>query len=470
MALAQLALAQLAVPTPHAPAALHVTEYDVARTPPRGTPGWTLNANGCPAGKRNAAVNQCLAAVQEAAQHSGLEVRGFKLVNDGPDRWRWSGHPEGYQPEDHVPPGCSFDSVSKTATFNNDTAGGSSELYQSVCGQPRQPSTPRNDYATPASPLRVAVLCVGGLRGFTAERAQRLALHLLTRARTDLFLCNEPGDVLDAEARRVLESGAETVFEAETWTYEHLANLTRTAPGSREGELTNGLKANGHGIESAVNSWALRVKMCYEASIRRTDREYDFFIRTRPDLVFDAPLPSPASWSMGAVSSRARAYAGPARFTVASMAYRPDYCGGSTASPEECEIMDDQFFIVPEALASVVFSFGASRTVSYDSPDWCTTPPLRNCRQPQEMALKCQYTSSASFSEMDFTHFVAVRHKLPLAVIGVPAFLSKQGITADRTEQGELPTDWDELRACECGTTPLWAADLGYTMGSGTPS
>ena len=129
-----------------------------------------------------------------------------------------------------------------------------------------------------------------------------------------------------------------------------------------------------------------------------------------------------------------------------------------------------QFFIVPEALASAVFSFGASRTVSYDSPDWCTAPPLRNCRQPQEMALKCPYTSSASFSEMDFTHFVAVRHKLPLAVIGVPAFLSKHGIVADRAEQGELPTDWDELRACECGTTPLWAADLGVTMGSGPPS
>ena len=102
---------------------------------------------------------------------------------------------------------------------------------------------------------------------------------------------------------------------------------------------------------------------------------------------------------------------------------------------------------MPEALASAVFSFGASRTVSYDSPDWCTAPPLRNCRQPQEMALKCPYTSSASFSEMDFTHFVAVRHKLPLAVIGVPAFLSKHGIVADRAEQGELPTDWDERRA-----------------------
>ena len=449
----------LALPTPRTPAALHVTEYDVARTPP----AWTLGARGCPASKRNAAAHQCLAAVQEAAQRFGLEVRGFESVNDGPARWKSGGHPGAYRPEAHVPPGCSFSRVSKTAIFNNDTAGGSSELYQSVCGQPQQSSTPKNESVTPASPLRVAVLCVGGLRGFTSERAERLSAHLLTQARTDLYLCNEPGDMLDAEARRVLGVGAETVFEP---LKNALANHTRVPHGSREGELTNRLKAIGHGIESAENNWAFRVTMCYEASIRRNDREYDFFVRTRPDLVFDAPLPSPASWSTEAVSSRARAYAGPARFTVASMAWRPDYCGGNAAAAEECEIMDDQFYIVPAPLASVVFSFGASPTVSYDSPNWCSMPPLRNCRQPPEMAVKCPYTSSASFSEMDLTHFVAVRHKLPLAVIGVPAFLSKQGITADRTEQGELPTDWDELRACECGTIPLWAADLGFTKGS----
>ena len=340
----------------------------------------------------------------------------------------------------------------------------------------RESWTAGNDSAT--SPLRVAVLCVGGLRGFTTERAQRLALHLLTQARTDLFLCNEPGEMLEADARRVLQSGAETVFEEETWTYEHiknaLANRTRVTHGGREGEGRTGPKSIGQGIEVAVHEWALRVNMCYEASMRRDGRAlratYDFFIRIRPDLVFDAPLPLPGSWSTRAVSSRARAYAGPTRFTVASMAWRPNDCGGSAASPKECEIMDDQFYIVPEALASTVFSFGASRTVNYESPDWCTVPPLRNCRQPPEMAANCAYTSSTRFSEIDLTHFVAVRHKLPLAMIAVPAFLSKQGITADRTEQGELPTDWDELRACECGTTPLWAADLGYTMGSGIPS
>ena len=96
-------------------------------------------------------------------------------------------------------------------------------------------------------------------------------------------------------------------------------------------------------------------------------------------------------------------------------------------------VMDDQFYVVPEALASAVFSFGASRTVTYDSPDWCTEPPLRNCRQRAGPGI-CRYR--ARFSEMDLTHFVAVRHKLPVVVIAVPAFLSTQGVDANRDDQG----------------------------------
>ena len=51
-----------------------------------------------------------------------------------------------------------------------------------------------------------------------------------------------------------------------------------------------------------------------------------------------------------------------------------------------------------------------------------------------------------------------------VVAIAVPAFLSTQGVDADRKDQGELrayhPTDWDEPRACEVGSTPLWAANL----------
>ena len=474
MALSLASHLALAVPMPHAMAALRGTTDDVPRTPL----GWTLNVNGCPAGQQNAAASECLAAAREAAQPSGLEVLGFKTVNDGPAA--------------HVPPGCSYNRARKTAIFNSNPAGASSEWYQTVCGQ----SLPENDSATPVSPLRVAVLCSGGLRGFTAERAQRLVTHLLSRARTDLFLCNQPGDVLDTEARRVLESGAETVIEEDAWPYEHLKNLALVlgadflAP-TWKPATSRGLPAvpaqyppdddegdsfvppasgrppaiDKHPITSTPHEWALRVTQCYKASILHNDREgrapYDFFVRTRPDLVFDAPLPLPASWSTSAVSSRARAYAGPAHFTVAHQAWQPNNCGGSAAAPEEGMGMDDQYYIVPEPLASAVFSFGASRTVTYDSPDWCTKPPLRNCRQQAGPGL-CRYR--ARFSEMDLTHFVAVRHKLPLVVIAVPAFLSTQGVDADRVDQGELgayhPRDWDEPRACEVGTTPLWAANL----------
>ena len=479
MALSLASHLALAVPTPHASAALRGTTDDVPRTPP----GWNLNVNGCPAGQQTAAASECLAAAREAAQPSGLEVLGFKMVNDGPAA--------------HVPPGCSYNRARKTAIFNSNPAGASSEWYQAVCGQ-----SSGNGSATPVSPLRIAVLCAGGLRGFTAERAQRLVTHLFSRAHTDLFLCNQPGDVLDTEARRVLESGAETVVEEDAWPYEHLKNALayRTqikaflAP-TWEPVTRSGLPAvpaqyppddddswvppasgrppeiDKHPIMSTSHEWALRVTQCYKASIRHNDRElrapYDFFVRTRPDLVFDAPLPLPASWSTSAVSSRARAYAGPAHFTVAHQAWQSTNCGGSAAAPEECMIMDDQFYIVPEALASAVFSFGESRTVTYDSPDWCTKPPLRHCRQPAEPGM-CRY--GARFSEMDLTHFVAVRHKLPVAVIAVPAFLSTQGVDADRVDQGKLgayhPTDWDEPRACEVGTTPLWAADLSDLGGT----
>ena len=462
----------LAVPAPRASAALSGTAEGVPRTPP----GWTLNANGCPAGQQPPLASECLAAAREAAQSSGLEVLGFKTVNDGPAA--------------HVPPGCSYNRARKTAIFNRNPAGASSEWYQPVCG----PSS-GNGSATPVSPLRVAVLCAGQLRGFTAERAQRMVTHLLSRARTDLFLCNQPGDVLDTEARRVLESGAETVIEEDARPYEHLksalahrtqlrAYLAPTyEPVSRRGlpavpaqyppdddEGDWAPPASGRPpeidarpITSPAHEWAQRLLQCYTASIRYNEQKlrapYDFFVRTRPDLVFDAPLPLPASWSTGAVSARARAYAGSAHFTVAHQALQSTSCGGSAAAPEECMVMDDQFYIVPEALASAVFSFGASRTVTYDSPDWCTEPPLRNCRQRAG-----PYPCRPRFSEMDLTHFVAVRHKLPVVAIAVPAFLSTQGVDADRKDQGELrayhPTDWDEPRACEVGSTPLWAANL----------
>ena len=115
--LAMLAAALvLAVPTPLPPAALSGTKLDPARTSSR-TSAWALNANECPAGQRNAAASECLAAVQEAAQSAGVEV-GSRIKNVD------SGSKVG------VPPGCSYSRVSKNAIFNVNPAGRSDERYQ----------------------------------------------------------------------------------------------------------------------------------------------------------------------------------------------------------------------------------------------------------------------------------------------------------------------------------------------------
>ena len=79
--------------------------------------GWTLNPNECPAGQRNAAASECLAAVQEAARNAGEDVPSrIKHLDDGSDTG--------------VPAGCSYSRVSKAAIFNSNAAGRSSDKYQ----------------------------------------------------------------------------------------------------------------------------------------------------------------------------------------------------------------------------------------------------------------------------------------------------------------------------------------------------
>ena len=83
--------------------------------PPLPTEHWVLedtskDARVCPAGRRGAAEEECLAAVRAAASSGGLEVAGFKSVNDGA--------------AGVVPAGCSYSVHTKTAMFNTDPAGG----------------------------------------------------------------------------------------------------------------------------------------------------------------------------------------------------------------------------------------------------------------------------------------------------------------------------------------------------------
>jgi len=81
----------------------------------RPDPSWLLEAAApgfqlqCSAGRRGATEEECLAAVREAASSDGLEVAGFKSVNDGA--------------AGVVPAGCSYSLHTKTAMFNTDAAG-----------------------------------------------------------------------------------------------------------------------------------------------------------------------------------------------------------------------------------------------------------------------------------------------------------------------------------------------------------
>ena len=140
----------LAVPTPHTSAALGAVDHDTSRTAMLSshTSGWTFNGDNCPAGQRNAVVSECLAAVQEAAQHSGVEVLGLKQTNDG----------------DHskMPCGCSYSQNSKMAVFNRNTAyrSWSSTHYQRVC--------------ITSAPTRMIVLSRG--RGGSSVLAKTLAV------------------------------------------------------------------------------------------------------------------------------------------------------------------------------------------------------------------------------------------------------------------------------------------------------
>ena len=144
-----LALVPLAVPAPHAPAAVADGESVAARPVllAARTTGWTLDPrlaetpgqfSGCPDGQRNAAESECLAAVQEAAQ--GLHVRGIRVVDEGP--------------EGVVPGGCSYSHPSQRAMFNRNPAGRSSSLYTLVCveelqQQQQQPSESAGPVTSP---------------------------------------------------------------------------------------------------------------------------------------------------------------------------------------------------------------------------------------------------------------------------------------------------------------------------------
>ena len=103
------------------------SDAEGSREQVRPDPSWLLEAAApgvqlqCSAGRRGATEEECLAAVQEAANGAGLQVDGgLRSVDDGA-----SGV---------VPAGCSYSVRTGTAMFNTDAAGGVGQgNYRLVC-------------------------------------------------------------------------------------------------------------------------------------------------------------------------------------------------------------------------------------------------------------------------------------------------------------------------------------------------
>ena len=117
--------------------------------------------------------------------------------------------------------------------------------------------------------LDVALLFAGGLRGFDVDLAHKLSRNVLkplsiSTATLDMFACNEPGDHLRPESRRVIEESGVRLYELEAWSFSWL-------------NPTDGGATQAHAFQ-----WALRVARCYLAAARGVERRYDGPPTARP--------------------------------------------------------------------------------------------------------------------------------------------------------------------------------------------
>jgi len=95
----------------------------------------------CSAGRRGATEEECLVAVREAASRDGLEVAGFKSVNDGVAGF--------------VPAGCSYSVHTKTAMFNTNAAGGDGAGSYRLACRGTAPRVELSDSSTATSLIAV---------------------------------------------------------------------------------------------------------------------------------------------------------------------------------------------------------------------------------------------------------------------------------------------------------------------------
>ena len=169
----------LAVPAPHAPAALAELESGNPRSTALASraSGWTLDPRvyeepgqftGCPDGQRNAAESECLAAVQEATTAEGepLQDHLVKVVDAGADGW--------------VPSGCSYSrGHGKRAMFNRNPAGRSTGSYPLVCI--KDDVQPPEAYPEQFNPVFVHAFGPV-LVGWAAQAMQEISQHFMCNA------------------------------------------------------------------------------------------------------------------------------------------------------------------------------------------------------------------------------------------------------------------------------------------------
>ena len=262
------------------------------------------------------------------------------------------------------------------------------------------------DVAALQSPTpRVAVLLVGGLRGLDLTRARAFNRHVLaplatqTGGSVDLFACFEKGDVLSPSVRASFERAGASVL----WP-----NAT----------------------SMDVEHWTDRLHNCYLSAKEHEppERPYNFFLRTRPDLMWEGDFLPVNEWSTTSLSTRFRVYAGSKRFTAEHQSYSRASCGYGlpanhpcAAKGAECFIPDDMHWIVPAKLAEVVMRFGPhldDNSSNYQDRNWCDAP--------YGYRLLGDRWHCNSWAEMHLGYYLA-RNGVEVQLLAARAWLLKHG-------------------------------------------
>ena len=253
---------------------------------------------------------------------------------------------------------------------------------------------------------RVAVLLVGGLRDLDLTRASAFGRHVLaplakqTGGPVDLFACFETGDALSSDLKAALEDSGASVLWPD-------ATLMETS-----------------------GNWMQRLHNCYLSAKQHEspDRRYNFFLRTRPDLVWEGDFLPVADWNPNRVSARYRIYAGSRKFTAENQAYSRGHCGynlpeghGCAREGANCFIPDDQLFIVPARMANAVMNFYTDDVTTYPS-NWCDQPP--------SFRLMGDSVHCVAWAEMDWGYYI-YRNGVEIQLLAARAWLRKHGPPCD---------------------------------------